>query len=367
MSSLLLGITLVLSVMVGLGAIMADSELDMRALLKSTVILGAFNAGALVLLFAFADLDMFGAIHLFYLAGVVGLPVLAGILLLVASARGTSRALQAAMAAALLVPAALGVFGTHIEPTRLRVDRQTLTLSSVDQPIRIGVLSDLQTTAVGDYERMAVDTLLAENPDVVIIPGDLYQMPAEQFDQRWPDFAALLLSITSRVPYVFLVEGNVDSVEGLTLITGSGGGRLLDNAVRTADIRGQLVTVGGVGIPDAAGVFDAAPFTQLANADPRSVRLLVSHYPDAASLQPDADLVISGHTHGGQIAIPGFGPLVTLTNVPRAIAAGGLHTLDGTNLYVSTGVGLERGQAPQVRLFVRPSVGIIDLVPTPGS
>jgi len=50
-------------------------------------------------------------------------------------------------------------------------------------------------------------------------------------------------------------------------------------------------------------------------------------------------------THGGQVVIPGFGPPMTLTHVPRAVAAGGLHHVDGRAIYVSRGVGHERGQA----------------------
>lgn len=61
------------------------------------------------------------------------------------------------------------------------------------------------------------------------------------------------------------------------------------------------------------------------------------------------------------MVIPGFGPLVTLSAVPGTVAGGGLHVLRGNRIDVSTGVGLERGPAPQVRLFARPSVGILNL------
>ena len=87
----------------------------------------------------------------------------------------------------------------------------------------------------------------------------------------------------------------------------------------------------------------------------------MSHRPDTVlELPPDSrvDLTVAGHTHGGQIVLPGFGPLVTLSDVPRSVARGGLHTVDGNRIYVSPGVGLQRGQAPQVRLFSPPpSVG----------
>ena len=50
-----------------------------------------------------------------------------------------------------------------------------------------------------------------------------------------------------------------------------------------------------------------------------------------------------------------------MSNVSRSIAAGGLHEIDGTPIYLSNGVGLERASAPQVRFNSRPSVGIVTL------
>jgi uncharacterized protein len=47
--------------------------------------------------------------------------------------------------------------------------------------------------------------------------------------------------------------------------------------------------------------------------------------------------------------------------VPRAVAAGGLHDMDGRQLFVGRGVGVERGQAPQMRLFVRPQIPVLTL------
>jgi predicted MPP superfamily phosphohydrolase len=96
--------------------------------------------------------------------------------------------------------------------------------------------------------------------------------------------------------------------------------------------------------------------------------ILLAHRPDAVlDLPTDSaiDLVVAGHTHGGQVVIPGFGPPVTFTDVPRHVARGGLHEVDGSLLYLSSGVGVERAGAPRLRLFSRPSVGILDLVSSP--
>ncbi len=98
------------------------------------------------------------------------------------------------------------------------------------------------------------------------------------------------------------------------------------------------------------------------------IRILLTHAPDAALLLPRdsrVDLVVAGHTHGGQIQLPLVGPLVTFSRVPRDVAGGGLHVLDGTQVYVSRGVGCERGQAPQIRFLCPPEVSLLTLASIP--
>lgn len=92
--------------------------------------------------------------------------------------------------------------------------------------------------------------------------------------------------------------------------------------------------------------------------------VLVAHRPDVVyelDAKSSVDIITSGHTHGGQVSLPFYGPLFTASSVPRSVAKGGLSTVDGFALYVSTGVGLERGDAPQLRFGVRPSIGVINL------
>jgi hypothetical protein len=93
------------------------------------------------------------------------------------------------------------------------------------------------------------------------------------------------------------------------------------------------------------------------------VRLLLTHRPDAVKLLSGArvDLTVAGHTHGGQLQLPLVGPLTTASGVPRDVAAGGLHEIDGHRIYVSRGVGVERGQAPRLRMGAVPEVSLITL------
>ncbi|MDE0497659.1 MAG: hypothetical protein OXH86_09920 [Acidimicrobiaceae bacterium] len=365
-----------------------------------TVVLGA---GALLI----TGVDGFTLIHVAYVVGTVGVPLAGGIVLVGARPRpwGVTAVCVVALAA---IP--VGVYATHVEPFWLRVETVSLAVDGlnevdgVDGPIRIGVLADLQTTAVGEYERDAVERLLGFEPDIVLLPGDLYQFDAELFDERAPQFTELIRRIVGEVPLVYLVSGNTDTVAGLRRITEGTGARVLDNEIDVFELKGVSVWVGGTtlfgddaaarrmarrlagggqgltgdgvglagggdGDSDGGGDGDgdggsAGVRTGLGVRSGSGVRILIGHKPDAIELvrQTPVDLVVSGHTHGGQVSLPLFGPPLTLTGVPRHVAAGGLHELYGTPIYVSTGVGRERGNAPQLRLGVRPSIGIIDLV-----
>ncbi|MCP4249167.1 MAG: phosphohydrolase, partial [bacterium] len=94
------------------------------------------------------------------------------------------------------------------------------------------------------------------------------------------------------------------------------------------------------------------------------IRILVAHRPDAVlALSPNSriDLVVAGHTHGGQVVVPLLGPPFTLTRVPRHVAAGGFHDLGGRRIYVSRGVGCERSQAPRIRFLAPPEISLLTL------
>ena len=92
--------------------------------------------------------------------------------------------------------------------------------------------------------------------------------------------------------------------------------------------------------------------------------IVVGHAPDFALGSVDADLLLAGHTHGGQVQIPFFGPIYTFSSVPRTWGGGGLHSLSGDRvLYVSRGTGMERADAPRLRFNCRPELTVLELVP----
>jgi len=90
-------------------------------------------------------------------------------------------------------------------------------------------------------------------------------------------------------------------------------------------------------------------------------RLAVAHSPDVARALADLgyDLILCGHTHGGQVCLPGFGALVTNSELPRKMARG-VNRIGDAWLHVSAGLGTSM-YAP-FRLACRPEVCVLELI-----
>jgi predicted MPP superfamily phosphohydrolase len=310
----------------------------------------------------------FGVIRLLYLAGVVALPLAA---LVALGARWIGRGAMTRAGSALvglgLLAAPLGAYVSLIEPNRLTLANATLAgprERAGKAAIRLGVLADLQAELIGEHERAAIDLLMEQRPDIILIPGDLFQGTNDQWKASRERLGELLRKLEAPGG-VFFVLGDVDGGNTLNLLKET---RIqtLRNEIVNVRIRDRSVTIGGVDRAGAAGTqvirtLEAAPDTD-------DVRILLAHRPDhalALGNRTRVDLTVSGHTHGGQIVVPGFGPILTLSSVPREVAAGGLHWIDGRAIYVSRGVGMERLEAPPMRFNCAPEISMITLASAP--
>jgi hypothetical protein len=315
----------------------------------------------------------FGLAHLVYgvvavLAPAFALAIVAGAV--VARWRGGPRPFSVpvvVLAGFCLLTIPVTVRATFVEPYRLVVEAVEVPIlrgSPAGPPIRVGVLADLQTDRVTEYERQAVDRLLSLRPDIILLPGDFFQPAPGMFEQELPALRELLARLDAPGG-VHAVQGNIDDRRNLLRMFEGTAIRLLDNEVTRVRVGGRTLAIGGVEFwfagPAAEGAVRA--LGEMRDCD---ARILVSHTPDVVlglRAGDGVDLVVSGHAHGGQVQIPGLGPLVTACQAPRATAAGGLTRVNGVYTYVSRGVGHERGMSPRVRLFCPPEMSLLTLIP----
>ena len=234
--------------------------------------------------------------------------------------------------------------------------------------VRIAVLSDLQTNGVGSYEYSAIDRLLESKPDLILMPGDLFQGTNNEFNNELAKLRSVLARL--KAPHgVYFVRGDVDGGDRADRALAGTGIISLDDETTDVVVGDRTLRIGGTRLDyltqDAGAVrseLDGAGKDD--TSEDGAIRILLSHRPDTMLHLPErsrVDLTVAGHTHGGQVVIPLVGPLITQSGVPRAVARGGLHVVNGNAIYVSPGVGLERSQAPQIRFLSPPAIGILDL------
>lgn len=262
------------------------------------------------------------------------------------------------LALALLV-VAISIDTFIVEPHWLEVTNVKLSSSKITKSIKIAVLSDLQTDQIGNYERAAVARVMQEKPDLILLPGDYIQCLTWPEQVKWQgELTKLLKEAKFCAPLgVYAVQGNVE-VDGWPSI--------FKGLPVTAMPDTKTVTTGELAI---TGLSFADSFNQNVKiTGTKPFHIVMGHGPDFALAKPEADLLVAGHTHGGQVQLPLFGPPLTLAAVPRHWAQGtkeqeAVETKPGTTLILSRGVGMERCYAPRMRFLCRPQLIFIELTP----
>ncbi len=261
-------------------------------------------------------------------------------------------------ATAALLLGGLGYYAFHVEPYRLEVEHFAVASEKLAKPLRVVVVADLQTDVFGAYEKAALDRVMAEHGDLILFTGDYVQQndPAEHLALR-AAIRSYLQEIHLQAPLgVYAVRGDVERDDWAELFAGLP----VATFEQTTRIELPELTLTALRSRDSRNHLARIPPSE-------KFHLVFGHAPDFALDQPPADLLVAGHTHGGQVRLPFFGPPITFSNVPRAWAAGMNEIAPGRYLVVSRGIGLERGEAPRLRFLCRPEIVVIDLMPPAGA
>jgi uncharacterized protein len=273
--------------------------------------------------------------------------------------------LGARVGAAAVGLAGLGFVGYAgvVEQRRLRVARRRVAVRGLPPELtglRVLHLSDIHVGARHCGARH-LEAARALDADLIVVTGDLVH--GTPHIERCADLLGALVAPLG----VWAVFGNHDypyqrvrvDTEALHAALSARGVRVLRNEAAPVAWRGATLWLAGTDDPhtrrhDLAATFAAVP--------PGACTVLLTHSPDIlAELPPGrAALVLTGHTHGGQVRIPGLPALVTRTRL-RFREPHGLRRVRGHLLHFHSGMG----SPTPLRFRMPPEAVLLELVPAP--
>ena len=264
----------------------------------------------------------------------------------------------------------------------LKIARYKITSNKIEESIKIVQISDLHNEIFGEAQEVLIDKVKNEKPDLIVLTGDM----ADGSPILGTEL--LLMGIQDVAP-IYYVTGNheyplltfeIQNGEYMNILSlmEKYGVEVLSDEIREISTNGNNILIAGVKDPDALIYERAKTHNELKNTF-RDVTvnehfsILLAHRPEKYEEYADYgfDLVLSGHTHGGQVRIPVFVNGLFAPNqgwFPEK--AGGLYVLDNKysddkmNLIVNRGATLqefnyEDSVAP--RIFNPPEVCVIEI------
>ncbi|HUS94177.1 MAG TPA: metallophosphoesterase [Patescibacteria group bacterium] len=271
------------------------------------------------------------------------------------------------MATGQLIGSLALAYGTVIEPFRLIMtflDIETDRLPDNAAPIRILHISDLHIERLTFREEKLLELIRHTQPDLILITGDYLNLSYTNDPQAHAQVRQLLGNIFA--PYgVFATLGSplVDIREVVTPLFDGLSVRLLVNEweeIQLGDDR--CVVLLGLDCSHHLPT-DRRQLADLVMASPNTgPRILLYHAPDlmVEASQHEVDLYLCGHTHGGQVRLPGYGAILTSSQLGKRYEMG-LYRSGRTQMYVSRGVGLEGLSAPRVRFLAPPEITLVTM------
>lgn len=263
-------------------------------------------------------------------------------------------ALKGVLATAVGTVTGAGVYGVAFERHHIGITEAALRVSGLPPALdglRVGLLTDIhhsQMVPASDV-RHAVALMASTQPDLIILGGDYVTWG----DRAYVGPVAELLAPLQAPHGVFAILGNHDDDRDMPMALEAHHIEVLRDARTRLEIRGQALELAGIRFWTRK-VDDIARLVRRT----RDTVLLLAHDPrrlaEAAALKIPA--VLSGHTHGGQVVLPGIGAF-TRRNFP-VIAGNGSR--GNTTIFVSRGVGTV--YVP-VRINCPPEVAVVTLRP----
>jgi len=256
------------------------------------------------------------------------------------------------------------VDGFAVEPERLETKRLTLGMPDLPQgfdELRVAQISDLHLHKRTSIHAQIIDAVQIEHPHMLVITGDLVDRPDSA--DTCASFVRELCQAAAAP--VFIVRGNWDhrafptrrSIEAWDAQLRDAGAHVLVNDSVRLCRRGESLWLAGTDDPYFGHADLDATFRHVPSS---GFTVVLTHAPeDFEELAefPQAQLVLAGHTHGGQVRLPIVGALRVPSRYGTTYAQG-LFRIRDTFFYVNAGIGMSH---MPVRFLCRPEFTVLTL------
>ncbi|MDR3234471.1 MAG: hypothetical protein LBT46_12555 [Planctomycetaceae bacterium] len=287
--------------------------------------------------------------------------------------------------------AALGADVIWFEPYALVTEYYTIKTPKLKEPLRVVFVADIQTDRIGWYEERTLKKIQSLKGDLIILGGDYLQTYAgtPHADKLPEAFRQLFIKHKLEAPLgVYAIGGNIQhsTAPDTDLFKDTGveavmSSTVLENLGSDKDLGPVDVVLLGLG-HSRGSAGDPQKLTDTGN-----FMIMAGHYPNFAvhgyksgppenyskpgymDAESAPDLMLAGHTHGGQVGIPFYGPLPPwfgdrhVKQIPREMMHGFFQYANGGRLLVSRGSGMECGWAPRIRFCCPSEISVIDIIP----
>lgn len=228
----------------------------------------------------------------------------------------------------------------------------------VDKAVHILQITDVHNKVFGENNEALIQSIEDLNPDMIVLTGDLIDRKTTEFHHM----LALVEELTSLQEHVFFVTGNHEwenpNKEGFLKGLEERGVKMLNN--ENSELTINQVKLNLVGIDDSSMNHDNVK-EAFAGLNNDRYTILLSHSPTIVEKERSlaADLILSGHTHGGQVRLPLLGALVSPDEGLFPTYDKGTYSMHSNQfLYIDSGLGtsvapirfLNQAQMSMIRL-----------------
>lgn len=232
----------------------------------------------------------------------------------------------------------------------------------ISSPVTIVQLSDLHEKSFGENNSRLFEEVQKLSPDIIVITGDMIfnSYTKDPNLTYMENFAEQCVNIAPS----FFITGNHDryNEKAVKNAFSKNGVAVLDESVVPIFIGDTALNIGGIDDPDV----DPGSISRFSFSNQKHFNILLAHKPEKFQEtygDTGANLILSGHTHGGQIRLP-WGKAIFTPDGFFPEYSDGLYTSNDTTMIISRGLG---SSGIPLRLFSLPEIACIRLLPSNSS